>query len=127
MTTPRIEEMVEECLPKSRDLQKVGDHYWGGDYEPTYYELINLEASFREILKPRLRQALTQAHQAGIDEAVEIVDDRCNWYNTNNQIPESELSKGDEHWEMIQNVVKDSLAEVNQRIKDDIKALQDKK
>jgi hypothetical protein len=58
---------------------------------------------------------------------VEIVDDRCNWYNTNNQIPESELSKGDEHWEMIQNVVKDSLAEVNQRIKDDIKALQDKK
>lgn len=65
--------------------------------------------------------------KAGIDEAVEIVDDRCNWYNTNNQIPESELSKGDEYWEMIQNVVRDSLAEVNQRIKDDIKALQDKK
>ena len=131
MKTPRIEETVEEYAETHPCISKCCDG--GGtltvqnvDGEP---EQEQCEYCYRQRFPDLawLRTALTEAHQAGIDEAVEIVDDRHTWYNTNNKIPDSELSKGDEHFEMIQNVVKGSLAEVNQRIKDDIKALTDKK
>ena len=39
----------------SNDMQKVGDHYWGGDYEPTYYELEKLTESMNEILQTKLK------------------------------------------------------------------------
>ena len=39
----------------SSDMQKVGDHYWGGDYEPTYYELEKLTESMNEILQTKLK------------------------------------------------------------------------
>ena len=32
------------------DVYKVGDHYWGGDYEPSYVELCRLAESYNEIM-----------------------------------------------------------------------------
>lgn len=51
-----------------------------------------------------------------VEEVVYIVDDHCSWYNANNQIPDTELDKGDEHWDMIRKVVQNSLKEVSEGI-----------
>jgi len=56
---PVIERAVaaerERVKLDSSDMQKVGDHYWGGDYEPTYYELEKLTESMNEILQTKLK------------------------------------------------------------------------
>ena len=54
MTTPRIEEMVEKICEF--------------DFENKLWS----DSGYNEF-KDLLRQALTEAHQAGIDEAVEII------------------------------------------------------
>lgn len=69
--TPNTRE-IEECLPTEEDLQKVGNHYWGGDYEPQYQELIHLKQSFKEILTPKiekyLHQELQKAYERGVQD-----------------------------------------------------------
>ena len=62
-------------------------------------------------------------HQAVAEDrarVMEELDQQVMWYNTNNQIPESELSKGQEHWDMIRKAIKDSLQEVQSRIKNSL-------
>ena len=76
--TPNIEEThntkeVEEMLPTEMDLEKVGQHYWGGDYEPTYHELINLKQSFKEILTPKIERYLNQQLQKAREEEREKI------------------------------------------------------
>ena len=61
MTTPRIEEMVEE-------FNDMLARNWGE--KSSIYEVLS---TGRE--KDWLRQALTQAHQAGVEEAVTCVMD----------------------------------------------------
>jgi len=50
-----LEEERSSIKIDSNDMQKVGDHYWGGDYEPTYYELEKLTESMNEILQTKLK------------------------------------------------------------------------
>jgi len=50
-----LEEERSSIKIDSNDMQKVGDHYWGGDYEPTYYELEKLTESMNEILQMKLK------------------------------------------------------------------------
>lgn len=68
MSTHNTREGIEECLPTEEDLQKVGDHYWGGDYEPPYQELIHLKQSFKEILTPKIEKFLHQELQKAREE-----------------------------------------------------------
>jgi len=54
-------------------------------------------------------------HQALAEDrkrVVDILDQEVMWYNTNNQIPDSELGKSEEHWDMLRKIVRDSLEEV---------------
>jgi len=51
-------EVIEERIVSVDDMQKVGDHYWGGDYEPSYLELERLSVSMNEILVPKLTKAI---------------------------------------------------------------------
>jgi len=41
---PELEENITKIIfPTGDELHEVGNHYWGGDYEPTYQELEMLE------------------------------------------------------------------------------------
>ena len=68
MTTPRREEMVEEFEKDFRDYLDACIAYCEVQ-EP--YQPMSAEDEIKW-LKEYLTKALTQAHQAGIDEAVEI-------------------------------------------------------
>jgi len=74
---PNIEETnsreVEELLPTEMDLIKVGNHYWGGDYEPQYQEIIQLQQSFKEILTPKIEKFLHQELQKAREEEAEQI------------------------------------------------------
>ncbi len=50
---------LEKFLPTERELEKVGEHYWGGDYTPSLIELSNLRYSLKEVLAPRLKEILS--------------------------------------------------------------------
>ena len=60
-TTPRIEEMVEEFVDNYYSEGKDGGTVFSTGFNG-------------QLVEEWLRTALTQAHQAGIDEAVEIVE-----------------------------------------------------
>ena len=42
--TPTPDTEWEKFLPTERELEKVGEHYWGGDYSPSYQELMILSS-----------------------------------------------------------------------------------
>lgn len=70
MKTPRIEEIEEhEMTDFERELAQaiLSALEHRGFYDCGKY----LDTSFIEHVRPLLRKALTEAHQAGIDEAVE--------------------------------------------------------
>lgn len=50
----KCEEMVERLKMTADDVWKVGDHYWGGDYEPSYLELERLAESYNNIMERKL-------------------------------------------------------------------------
>ena len=50
------EEMMERIKMTADDVWKVGDHYWGGDYEPSHYELTMLAESYNDIMERKLTQ-----------------------------------------------------------------------
>lgn len=68
-------------------------------------------------------EALTSHTNTVLQGVVDIVDDECTWYNTNNQIPDSELGKSEEHWIMLQKLVRASLKDVGERIKKDVSSI----
>lgn len=74
MTTPRIEEMVEEFnIPKlivDINTTQITDD-GGNSYNEAFVWL-------EEKIKLKLKQAFTQAHQAGIDEAVGLLKEKRN-------------------------------------------------
>ena len=115
MSTPNTRG-IEACLPTEEDLQKVGDHYWGGDYEPQYQELIHLKQSFKEILTPKIEKYFHQELQKVREELIQEIYDEFNWLNTNNAIPDSEIGKGDLHWEMLQKISSDTRRELQARL-----------
>jgi GH35 family endo-1,4-beta-xylanase len=98
MTTPRIEEMVEEFEHKIMSVDELGHQAHIGDA----YGAIQW-----------LRTALTKAHQAGIDEAVEIVESK-----RRNPDKENTTFGEDAGWIAVG---------YNQALQDTIKALQDNK
>lgn len=69
-------------------------------------------------------QAITTAKREALRQVAEIVEDKCVWYNANNQIPDTEIGKEDEHWQMLRKIVKDSLSEVNGSIQEAITHLE---
>jgi len=71
-------------------------------------------------LENTLRQALEEVVAEDRARVMEELDQQVMWYNLNNQIPESELSKGQEHWDMIRKAIKDSLQEVQSRIQNSL-------
>lgn len=99
MTTLRIEEMVDE-FERQMPLMRAHGKLLCATASPTTYKKI----------KDWLRKALTKAHQAGIDEVVEIMED--------NKIVEQ-----DGHPFCF----KEKECEYNQALNDTIKALQDHK
>jgi len=106
-TTPTLEEMKEKIiriLLKQKYITDQGIDY-NGEKDVALNEILALIATAK-------REALR--------EASEIVEDECVWYNANNQIPDTELGKEEEHWQMLRKIVKDSLGEVNGRIQEAI-------
>ena len=67
--------------------------------------------SIRKFLSTSIAQALAEDRE----RVVGILDEEVMWYNTNNQIPDSELGKSEEHWEMLRKIVNESLKEVATR------------
>ena len=70
-----IEQRQGELLPTEDELQKIGDHYWGGDYEPSYLELTRLKESYGEVMSPKAVKVMTEVYrqalldlQAGLPE-----------------------------------------------------------
>lgn len=99
MTTPRIEEMVEELLKEAIndfDMAKAS---------------AGREVSFSYWFRDEMTKALTQAHQAGRDEAVERI--RKNYIEP---VPEANGSDIDDY-----------MRGYNQALDNTIKALQDNK
>jgi hypothetical protein len=45
-----VEKTKKALKVTADDVYKVGDHYWGGDYEPSYSELTKLTESYNEIV-----------------------------------------------------------------------------
>jgi len=99
-------------IPSIEALAK--DWLFAGD-EPGE-EDVHVYEEFKEFLT----QALTAEREAGAREEreriLEELDQLVIWYNTNNQIPDSELKKEEEHWEMIKKTIKDSLREVQSNL-----------
>lgn len=81
---------------------------------------INLLKGFISGLLKEERNAVLSEVERGVEN---IIDQEATWYNTNNHIPNTETVKGDEHWEMIQKVVKDSLTEASGRMIKDISTI----
>lgn len=79
------------------------------------------------IWKDSLIKLLKQERNAVLSEVEKevenVIEEEVTWYNTNNHIPDTETVKGDEHWEMTQKVVKDSLKEASGRMIKDISTI----
>ena len=73
---------------------------------------MNCPSLVKEWLKDHDQRLINTILDIVGEEIVEALEQEVMWYNTNNQIPNTELSKGDKHWEMIKKVVKNSLQEV---------------
>lgn len=119
-----VEEIVKEFREKYKDLEKDAREfleYKCNQEQKTRYVVVK-EYGLKGF-EDFLRQALTSHTNPVLQGVVDIVDDNCTWYNTNNQIPNSELGKSDEHWEMLQKLVRDSLKDVGERIKKDVLSL----
>jgi len=88
----------------------AGQYNQNGDTRPYYND--NVKAFFAT----SIQQAVAEDRARVMEE----LDQQVMWYNLNNQIPESELSKGQEHWDMIRKAIKDSLQEVQSRIQNSL-------
>lgn len=60
--------------------------------------------------------ALHQELQKAREELIQEIYDEFNWLNTNNAIPDSEIGKGDLHWEMLQKISSDTRRELQARL-----------
>lgn len=57
-----------------------------------------------------------QELQKAREKLLQEIYDEFNWLNTNNAIPDSELGKGDLHWEMLQKISSDTRRELQARL-----------
>ena len=111
----RLVNIISEILPKEKDnilqIKKNGVI----DPQRTKDATFGFETGIHEVIQllPKIIQAV---REDTLKEIVELIKDEYPWYNTNNQIPDTELDKDDAHWEMIRKVVRDSLEEFSNRI-----------
>lgn len=106
------------------------ENKWLKEFNHNYPKLFvegddwNWQPDIVNFIKEVENQSRQEERERTLQEAVDIIEDVCTWYNTNNQIPDSELGKSDKHWKMLQNLVKNSLKEVSERIIKDLTSLQ---
>ena len=58
-----VETTKEKVKVTADDVWKVGDHYWGGDYEPSHYELTKLAESYNYIMEKKLSAPTNPTNQ----------------------------------------------------------------
>lgn len=76
------------------------------------YPLNTFTGETRAELERLIEDKLQKAREGLLQE----IYDEFNWLNTNNAIPDSELVKGDLHWEMLQKISSDTRRELQARL-----------
>ena len=117
------ESLNKKLPPKTNEdyLKEFIENYYsdgeeGGIVFSTGFNEQLIENWLRNLLKERDKQKEEAVAEARRD-CLEVFEDLTTWYNTNNHIPDSELGKSEEHWDMLRKIVKDSLKEVFERAK----------
>jgi len=115
-TEKRLEEELCDLLSDLDNAIFYREKAVGSEIAEHIEKVEDIKKSIR-ISKQYREKSITQAIVEERERVLDELDDEATWYITTNHIPDSELGKSEEHWEMLNKLVKDSLKDVAMRVR----------